>query len=160
VDKAEHEEHQEDDEQEQRHRRDVAGALALNIVARQLAGAEQQRRQRLPGLAIEMRDAVQKLLADVEQAAVEMRLLPAIGAEIAGQGCVTIGALAMGTGGFGVVAGARRIERRRDQPGIDQSARCIEISADSGSGCCPPLLPRIAPASKRGDCDRAPRRLE
>jgi len=73
----EHREHAEHEEQEQRDRRDIAGAPPVDVFAGQLARLPQQQRQRAPGLALEVEYAVQQIVPERSQRAVDVRRLPA-----------------------------------------------------------------------------------
>ena len=78
--RADHRQHrigQEDREQEQRERRDEARALAVDIAARQVARPPGEQRQRIPQLALEMKDGVDEVVPDRAEAAVDVGLLPA-----------------------------------------------------------------------------------
>jgi hypothetical protein len=80
-----HREHQEDGEQEQRDRRDEAGALAVDVAAGELARAPGQHRQGAPDLAFEVEHAVQQVVPEGAERAVDMALLPAGVAIVADQ---------------------------------------------------------------------------
>ncbi|GAC1569114.1 MAG: hypothetical protein NVS3B27_12930 [Novosphingobium sp.] len=74
VDRGKHQEHA---KQEQRDRRDVAGAAAIGIFARQPAGMERQHRYGAPDLAFEMEHPVRQVVKERADGAVDMRRLAA-----------------------------------------------------------------------------------
>lgn len=134
-------------------------ALALDIVAGQLARPEQQHRQRCPRLAVEMRDTVEELLPDMEEATVDMRLLPATGAERAGQVGAAIGALVMRVGNFGGIDGTGGIDRPSDQAGVDQAPHGFDAAAHQCSPAADANLPGNTVQGKARRCPYVGQRL-
>jgi hypothetical protein len=65
--------------------RDELRSLALNVAARQPAGIEHELGQRAPELAFEVEDRVQDVVAEADDAAVDVRRLAAARAVCAGQ---------------------------------------------------------------------------
>ena len=122
---AEGEEHDEQGEQEHRQRRDVAGPLTLHPFAGQPPRIEDQQRQGAPQTAVEMHDPVQQLFAQMQQGAVDMGRLAAVGAEVARDLGPAVSA--------GAVSFARMARRLLDRPGDDarrhRSARRFQIHA-------------------------------
>jgi hypothetical protein len=128
ADRREHREHQEHREQEQRHRRDEAGALAGDVAPGQLARPPRQQRQSPPQLAVEMEDAVGKVVPESGEAAVDMPGLAALVAmrpDQRGPAIEAGGALAMPLPG-------RRLDRARGQPARHRFADAFETPRDHG----------------------------
>ncbi|MNS91582.1 hypothetical protein D3C72_1256760 [compost metagenome] len=78
---AQREEHDEQGEQEHGQRRHIPRAPALHPFPRQPSGVDDQQRQGAPEAPVEMHDPVQQLFAQMQQGAVDMGRLPAVGAE-------------------------------------------------------------------------------
>src|SRR5690606_33290055 len=89
-------EHQEDGEQEHAEWRDELGPLAMDIAAGELARLPREQRQGAPELAIEVQHAVDQVVADRRDGAVDMALLAAHPAIGAGQFRPAIRAVALG----------------------------------------------------------------
>ncbi|MNT02611.1 hypothetical protein D3C72_1371150 [compost metagenome] len=121
---AEGEEHDEQGEQEHGQGRDVARPLALHPLARQPARIDDQQRQGAPEAAVEMHHPVQQFLAQMQQGAVHMGRLTAVGAEIARHLGPAVGA--------GRVMIPRLSGRLLDSPCDDAArhgaARCFQIN--------------------------------
>ena len=94
ADRAEHAEHQEDREQEERQRRDEPGTLAVDVAAGEQARPPGEQRQGAPDLALEMEDAVQQIVPEGVNRAVDVRRLPAFVAIRPGQRGAAIEAIA------------------------------------------------------------------
>jgi hypothetical protein len=121
---AEREEHHEQGEQEHGQGRDVARPPALHPFARQPTGVQHQQRQGAPEPPVEMHDPVQQFLAQMQQGAVNMGRLPAVGAEPPRHLGPAVGA--------GRVVLARLPRRLLDDAGDDAArhgaARCFQIN--------------------------------
>jgi HAMP domain-containing protein len=129
----EHGEHQEHREQEQRHRADEAGALAGDVAAGQLARLPRQQRQRAPDLAVEVEDAMSKVVEERVHRAVDVRCLAARVAVRADQrgAAVEAGALVRLSACPGYRAGVRRLARcgfdgAREHAAFDDAADCFD----------------------------------
>ena len=81
----EHREHQEDARTEERDRRDEARPLAVDVAPGQLARTPGEHRQGSPDLALEIEHAVEQVLEEAAQRAVDVRFLAAGMAILAGQ---------------------------------------------------------------------------
>ena len=121
---AQREEHDEQGEQEDRQRRHIAGPPALHPFPRQPAGIEGQQRQGPPDAGVEMHDPVQQLLAQVQQGAVHMGRLAAVGAEIPAGRRAAVGTDAMPR----LARMPRRLlDRPRDQSPGDRATGPFDI---------------------------------
>ena len=105
---------QEDREQKQRERRDEARALAMDIAARQVAGAPGEQRQRVPDLALEMKDRVDQIVPDRAKAAMDIATLAAMVAVRSDQAGAAIQAASRIMAGR--AAPMARFDRARRQP--------------------------------------------